>query len=128
MNGVNRTTAFGNLILTFFCIYIIKVKHDTAVIVLENSSNLNNTTFTFKFQFYLKIERGFQYTNLQSDSVQCQKTVLLEKACFVIVVMLQGNSQKGLGRCRLSCFLHYIHYLSISPHTTAETTPPQTFS
>ena len=33
-----------------------------------------------------------------------------------ILIMQQGNSQKGFGRCRLSCFLHYIHYPFICLH------------
>ena len=41
---------------------------------------------------------------------------------------IQGNLRKGFGRCRLSCLLHYMHYLSIPLHTeTAETTAPEPF-
>ena len=32
-----------------------------------------------------------------------------------------GEFMKGFGRCRLSCLLHYIHYLSIPLTQTAET-------
>ena len=32
---------------------------------------------------------------------------------------LQVNSQKGFGRCRLSCLLHYIQYLSIPLQTNS---------
>ena len=28
---------------------------------------------------------------------------------------IQGNSRKGVGRCRLTCFLHYTYTLSIYP-------------
>ena len=33
------------------------------------------------------------------------------------LILIQGNSRKGLGRCRISCLLHYIHDLSIPLHT-----------
>ena len=33
--------------------------------------------------------------------------------------VVQGNSRKGVGRCRLSCLLHYINYVSIPLHTTS---------
>ena len=34
-------------------------------------------------------------------------------------ILVQGNSYKGCGRCRLSCLLHYIYYLSIPLHTNS---------
>ena len=39
---------------------------------------------------------------------------------------VQGNSRKGFRICRLSCLLHYIHYLSLCTQT-AETTSPEPF-
>ena len=33
--------------------------------------------------------------------------------------LIQGNSRKGFGRCRLSCLSHYVHYLSIPLYTNS---------
>ena len=37
----------------------------------------------------------------------------------VAVMYSTGNSWKGFWRCRLSCLLHYLHYLSILMHTNS---------
>ena len=34
-----------------------------------------------------------------------------------LTAKVQGNSRNEFGRCRLSCLLHYIHYLFIPLHT-----------
>ena len=48
----------------------------------------------------------------------------LGQPCFLLVPFnvknyILGNSQKGFGRCFISCLLHYIHYLSIPLHTNS---------
>ena len=38
---------------------------------------------------------------------------------ILVFNIIQGNSRKGFGRCRLNCFLDYIHYPSIPLHTNS---------
>ena len=53
-----------------------------------------------------------------------KKSLLLSKYFSFLIglkisklILIQGNLRKGLGRCRISCLLHYIHDLSIPLHT-----------
>ena len=69
--------------------------------------------------YFSKLENSFNKKIENSTYRKTNRDTMKIKIFFFPWVHIQGNSRKGFERCRLSCLLHYIHYLSIPSHTNS---------
>ena len=65
-----------------------------------------------------EVEVSIPTRTLQDNRI-CSMHIFYTNLFLHQIHIIQENSRKGFGRCRLSFLLHYTHYLSIPLHTNS---------